>query len=192
MFDSSFILEYNIPTELCDAIIHKQNTPKKLLYSSMANTPRGYKSMFLHDLCQDLYNDYIIHLEKFKNSYCQHYPIFKTMPRLKMSASTASAGHGIVKLQRYEINKNYNVEHCENDGSTAPYSVGQIKRVLVFMTYLNTIEEGGGTNFPYLNKRYNATKGLTLIWPAYFTHTHIGVPASKDVKYILTGWFEAV
>lgn len=189
MFDSSFILEYKLPDELCDAIVHKQNTLKKLLYNaSMAKTARGYKSMYLHDLCHDLYNDYIVHLEKFKNSYRQHYPIFKTMPRLKMSASAASAGHGIVKLQRYEINKNYNVEHCENDGSNST----EIKRVLVFMTYLNTIEEGGGTNFPYLNKSYKATKGLTLIWPAYFTHTHIGVPASKDVKYILTGWFEAV
>ena len=33
-------------------------------------------------------------------------------------------------------------------------------------------------------------KGLTVIWPAIWTHTHKGLPAPKELKYICTGWYE--
>ena len=33
-------------------------------------------------------------------------------------------------------------------------------------------------------------KGLTLLWPAYFTHTHRGVPSPTEEKYVMTGWIE--
>ena len=34
-----------------------------------------------------------------------------------------------------------------------------------------------------------ATKGLTLIWPSEWTHTHKGVISHTSEKYIVTGWF---
>ena len=33
-----------------------------------------------------------------------------------------------------------------------------------------------------------AKKGLTLIWPADWTHLHKGQISQTDTKYILTGW----
>ena len=32
-------------------------------------------------------------------------------------------------------------------------------------------------------------KGLTIIFPAEWTHTHRGIVSHKDTKYLLTGWF---
>ena len=37
-------------------------------------------------------------------------------------------------------------------------------------------------------KKYKPKKGLTLIWPAIWTHTHKGVVSKKHTKYIITGW----
>ena len=28
-----------------------------------------------------------------------------------------------------------------------------------------------------------------MFWPAYWTHPHKGIPAPKETKYIVTGWF---
>ena len=55
------------------------------------------------------------------------------------------------------------------------------------MTYLNNVEDGG-TIFKYQNIKTKAKKGLTLIWPSDFTHTHKGEISNKKHKYILTGW----
>jgi len=62
-------------------------------------------------------------------------------------------------------------------------------RHLVFMTYLNTVSDGGGTEFLNQNITINAEKGKTLIWPADWTHTHKGIVSPTEDKFIITGWF---
>ena len=61
-------------------------------------------------------------------------------------------------------------------------------RVLVFQTFLNDIDDGG-TEFKYQKLTTPAKKGLTLIWPTDFTHTHSGQISDTHEKYIITGWF---
>ena len=55
------------------------------------------------------------------------------------------------------------------------------------MTYLNTISNAG-THFKYQNLTTPAEKGLTLIWPTDFSHTHKGQISKRYEKYIITGW----
>ena len=63
-----------------------------------------------------------------------------------------------------------------------------LHRILLFMYYLNDVEEGGETEFYYQNKKVKPRKGTMVIAPAYFTHTHRGnIPVSND-KYIITSW----
>jgi hypothetical protein len=64
-------------------------------------------------------------------------------------------------------------------------------RVLVFMTYLNDVEDGG-TIFKYQNITMPAKKGLTVIWPAHFSHVHKGQITNKGEKYIVTGWYNFI
>ena len=60
--------------------------------------------------------------------------------------------------------------------------------LLLFMFYLNDVEEGGSTDFYYQDASIQPKAGRMVIAPAYFTHTHRGqIPVSND-KYILTSW----
>ena len=61
-------------------------------------------------------------------------------------------------------------------------------RVLVFMTYLNDDFEGGMTTFNHYDLDVKPVTGLTLIWPAEWTHAHQGQVITKGSKYIITGW----
>jgi len=93
-----------------------------------------------------------------------------------------------VKIQKYTPGQYYKAWHFENNGAEG--FIGS--RFLVFMAYLNTVEEGGQTEYLYQNKKFKAEKGKLLIWPAYWTHTHRGCPAPKETKYIITGWFNYI
>ncbi|UAA39055.1 2OG-Fe(II) oxygenase [Paraneptunicella aestuarii] len=63
-----------------------------------------------------------------------------------------------------------------------------LHRIMLFMFYLNDVEEGGETEFYYQDVKLKPKQGTMVIAPAYFTHTHRGnIPKSGD-KYILTSW----
>ena len=85
-------------------------------------------------------------------------------------------------LQWYPPSGGFYVEHCENTGSK-----NSVYRHLVFMTYLNNVPDGG-TKFKYQGVTTPALTGLTLVWPAGFTHTHSGQISKDHAKLILTGW----
>ena len=86
-------------------------------------------------------------------------------------------------LQRYQPNESYSIEHCEHEASSP-------LRILGWMFYLNTIDKGGETCFPQQNIKISPKKGDLIIWPAGWTHSHFGMSAKDQVKYIITGWCE--
>ena len=90
-------------------------------------------------------------------------------------------------LQKYPVGGGFKVWHCENDVK----SMLNYDRCLVFMTYLNDVEDGG-TEFFHQHLSTPAKKGLTLIWPAYWTHTHRGIVSRLKEKYIVTGWINFI
>ena len=85
-------------------------------------------------------------------------------------------------LQKYEPSEGYVQMHCERGSSSFPM------RTHAWMIYLNDIEEGGQTEFPYQNLMEEPKAGNLIIWPSDFTHIHRGIPAPNEIKYILTGW----
>jgi hypothetical protein len=88
-------------------------------------------------------------------------------------------------VQYYPPGGGYKVWHTERTNASAVNA----SRHLVFMTYLNTVNDAGETAFYYQGLRVKPEKGLTLIWPADWTHTHQGVASPTEEKYIITGWF---
>ena len=56
------------------------------------------------------------------------------------------------------------------------------------MTYLNNVEDGGSTYFSHYDLDIKPQKGLTIIWPAEWTHAHKGNVINTGSKYIITGW----
>ena len=85
-------------------------------------------------------------------------------------------------LQKYNPGQGYHISHCENGGGAG------LQRVLAWMIYLNTVNDGGGTSFDNYNIQTKAVEGLLLIWPAYWTHFHHGIVSPTETKYIATGW----
>jgi hypothetical protein len=57
-------------------------------------------------------------------------------------------------------------------------------RVFTFIFYLNTVTEGGETDFHY--KSVKPVEGRVVMFPATWDYIHCGRPARN--KYILTGW----
>ena len=72
--------------------------------------------------------------------------------------------------------------HCEQQRS------GSVSRVLGWMFYLNDIKKGGGTRWPQQRFTSKPRAGDLYIWPAGWTHSHYGIPAPNETKYIITGW----
>ena len=85
-------------------------------------------------------------------------------------------------LQRYKTGQHFKEIHTERS------SLETLHRIFAFMTYLNDVQEGGSTYFSYYDLEIQPKKGLTLIWPAEWTHAHRGNILKKGTKHIITGW----
>ena len=89
----------------------------------------------------------------------------------------------VFNMQKYIEGGHFKNQHFESSNRQTRH------RVLVWLIYLNDVEEGGEKSFPFYNLKFKPKKGKILIWPAEFTHTHCGEMVLKDHhKYIMTGW----
>lgn len=88
-----------------------------------------------------------------------------------------------VNIQKYPVGGGFKVWHHERLNPVYPEAI----RHFVFMTYLNDVPDGG-TEFYHQGLKIRAEKGLTLIWPADWTHTHRGEISLTKEKIIATGW----
>jgi len=70
-------------------------------------------------------------------------------------------------------------------------------RILTFYFYLTDVEEGGGTNFPVVNRTVQAQKGRAVLWPSILDHDpnkkdfradHQALPVIKGIKYGANAW----
>ena len=89
-----------------------------------------------------------------------------------------------VNIQWYPPNGGFKVYHFERNGKLV-----SMNRHLVFMTYLNDVTDAGETEFYYQKLKVQPQKGLTLVWPVDWTHTHRGIPSPSQEKIIITGWY---
>ena len=90
---------------------------------------------------------------------------------------------GPFNIQRYQPGDHFQTVHAERTDFSAS------SRALVWMTYLNDVEEGGATSFVHYGLDVQPKRGQTLIWPVDWTHAHCGNVITVGHKYILTGWF---
>ena len=90
---------------------------------------------------------------------------------------------GVFNIQKYEQGGHFKAWHCERS------SLNHSNRIFAWMTYLNTVEKGGTTDFLHYDIAIKPKVGRTLIWPAEWTHAHRGGEVFSE-KYIITGWIE--
>ena len=102
-------------------------------------------------------------------------------------------------LPRLNITEHFNIQHYGKGGGFKKWNFESgnhnemyiRRRILVFMTYLNDVDDGG-TEFKHQKLITPAKKGLTLIWPVWWTHTHRGQVSHTKEKYIVTGWLSEI
>jgi hypothetical protein len=135
------------------------------------NIKNSIDSSLLHRM--DLSYEYSKNLQKVLHQYHQKFSYADQVEPYRVDHQN---------LQKYEKGNCYGGWHSER--------MGPNRRHLVYMTYLNDVDEGGETEFFYQKLKVKPQKGLTLIWPTDWTHTHRGRPSHTQEKYILTGWFE--
>ena len=92
--------------------------------------------------------------------------------------------YNIFQIQKYDKGVGgYPAWHIDKD-----YQPPFHNREYVYMFYLNDVEEGGETEFLYLNTKIKPVKGTLVVFPTHFPFVHRGnIPISDD-KYIVTGW----
>lgn len=119
-------------------------------------------------------------LKDYKSKYSQYE---RDVPILGIDALQYWEIDSVFNFQRYMPGEGYYSWHCEVSGKNFS------ERMLAWMIYLNDVVDDGGTEFKFQNYISNADQGKLLIWPAYWSHFHRGIPSETEKKYILTGWF---
>jgi len=184
---STLIGGWYMPEELCDDIIKYYNSNTHLQYKGVAGSvgggrPTSHKTnsnvkdstdiMIYKDDISEPFGSYRLLLQECLDNYIKKYEYVSGNNKFNINE--------LYNIQYYEIGGGFKKWHFENSERK--------DRLLVFMTYLNDIEDGG-TEFKYQGLTTPAKKGLTLIWPASWTHTHKGQISNTKEKYIVTGWY---
>jgi hypothetical protein len=170
----SYIRDFTI----CDDLIksHRSSTeqhPGKIMGGEINTQVKDSIDVYDHTINLALRDRFHVELDFCTRQYIDKYPHSAIGP----FGFTDSAN-----IQYYPPGGGFHRFHCERSPSPTA-----IVRHLAFMTYLNDVPRGGETEFLYQGIKVEPKKGLTLIWPADWTHTHRGLPAPTD-KYIITGW----
>ena len=178
----NFITEHHSDRfDICDGLIdYWRNNEKKRGHSLYDET------VGVHSHIKESTDATITSMTDITIAYNDHIlqpAIDKHVERYVWSGKTSP--WGVVEypnIQHYAPNEGFHQYHMERSNAETS------KRHLVFMTYLNDVEEGGETEFLYQQCKITPVKGKTLIWPSDWTHVHRGIPAPKEDKYIITGW----
>ena len=182
-FDS-FIGAYYIDKKICDDVVKffKNNWDK----SGPGFFNIGGKSV-INKQIKDSVELSISHTN-FQTPFAEYRQKLQTCLEKYVSVYTEATA-----CAHYDVNCHYNLQYYPPGGGFKKWhhestNKDTSPRKLVFMTYLNDVRNSG-TQFKYQNLTTPCKKGLTVIWPAEFTHTHKGVINKSKEKYIITGWF---
>jgi hypothetical protein len=185
----SFIGGWHIPKETCDKIINFHKThPNLHSEGKIKGLDNSDELIINHEFKESIDiglsgNDtFLFEYNYYLNECLKNY---EKKYETNIYLNTFSPKMEPYNIQYYPPGGGFKKWHCER-------SAGHLsKRMLVFMTYLNDVPNGG-TEFKFQKIITKAKKGLTLIWPSDFTHLHKGQVSNKHEKYVITGWFSFI
>ena len=180
-----FIGSWNIKNDnLCKEIIKFFDENKGLqkkgttaLGTNYTNKKTTDISINPNELKNDKYkcfNSYIDELYKCFIDYQLQWPFLKSLVK--------NVDIGTFNVQKYSKGDHFSQIHTERT------SLESSNRLFAWMTYLDSVEDGGTTNFLHYGIKIKPEIGKTLIWPAEWTHAHSGEILGNGEKHIITGW----
>lgn len=194
------VFEGAISPELCDEIVSRFNNAQLRgeTYTGQSGSGENneIKSSTDFDLLSSTLEDDIMFGFDFisqlndivVNDYLGNFPHQdKDNPVTQLFSSDTF--YELLQIQKYDKGQgHYNAWHAE----TGTYEMS--RRLFSFLLYLNDVEEGGETDFLYIENEdgemmtIKPQKGKILIHPASFPYVHRGRTPVSDDKYILTTW----
>ena len=124
----------------------------------------------------DFFRNYFKQLHSCYDDYVKQWPF--------LTGFVKKIDIGYFNIQRYQPGQHFSAVHTERG------DLSTLHRLYAWMTYLNDVDldDGGSTTFTHYELDVQPKKGLTLIWPAEWTHAHKGNEMKANTKYIITGW----
>lgn len=95
------------------------------------------------------------------------------------------------QIQRTTPGERYNY-HYDTDGPFTEGPQSPNRRQLVVIWYLNTVQEGGETEFMLQDVKVKPEVGKLIFFPPFWTHYHRGVSPISETKYICTTWIRSL
>ena len=187
--NDTFLKGYYIDESICDDLIaywkeSKDKQPGIVMidgYRQIDPDKKVSTDVTIPPHSQDVpYRNYIEELKKAAACYMQDLPWCNEYSPWDVIEQLV--------VQYYPPGGGFKSWHTERPSPQFPIAT----RHLVFMTYLNDVDDEGGTEFVHQKLKLKARKGLTVIWPADWTYTHRGVPSPTQEKWIITGWFNYI
>ena len=179
----SFIGSYKIDSNICDKLIEYYKNNSHLHMRGVGGFGDDVSKKDAYDLTIK-YNDF-------------HYPIKSYRDELQKCLFAYNKNYpASIDCRKFNVSENYHIQYYKPEGGYKIWhnergGITVANRHLVFMTYLNDVEEGG-TEFLHQKIKTKCEKGVTLIWPTDWTHQHKGVISEKQEKYIITGWWSFI
>lgn len=199
---------------------------KKLNLVEAFETPnfppiKYFENVLSKDECQQIIKHSIPKLERSKLGVKENIGIERTsqqtwidknsFPFLKKCSEFVSKLTGLPEenqetwqVLRYEPGQEYRAHYDACSETTTEYEScleneknrGWGKRVYTFLIYLNDVEEGGETYFPYLNKSFKPKRGSAILWnnltddqtKSHIYSKHSGMPVKKGEKWAINVW----
>jgi len=182
-----YICEYknSIPNILCNEIIQlfeSLENEKKEIIVSHANTSFENTNIFIipknHEKWKRielfLYKEMLSKLKKYTNKHTNYINYKNFFGNNQLYAPNFV----IQKCGKQKSECQYNDDHGVENSNL---------KVITFIWYLNTIDEGGDTIF-WENYKVRSEQGKLLLFPSTWCYPYIcEIPISCD-KYVITGW----
>ena len=183
------VFENSITSRVCDNLIHKfeNNIDNRKGITIGGYKPEYKKTMDLTFGPDE--NTHLLEIFNLLNSKLTYYVNeYKNNTNFQLPTNFINKYHMMMKYL-----KNDGLYEWHNDFHLLGTSKGDIDdksgtcRILTYLFYLNTIDEGGETEF-IDGTKIKPEKGKLLIFPATWPYVHKGNMPVNSNKYIVTVW----
>lgn len=187
--DSIGVFPNSLSNEFCDYLIQVFNQEWDNHYIGIVGSGgvdlQTKSSRDFNLMNYDKYSNEVSILTNTANQKVDEYVSrYKDVPNLNTRACVFQDGthYPVWQIQFYKKDEgHFKQYHTDGDLKFA-------NRRFAVMFYLNDVDTGGETEFPYWDLKIKPTKGTMIVWPAPWPWIHAGhIPKSND-KYIVTSW----
>lgn len=182
------VMEEALPAQFCIKLIEKfelNASKEQVLTTGTMSMPRNFMEV---NISQHWEREH----EIFVNAVQQSWKMYMVANHIQFDVQwPRQFGYEQFRMKRYLPN--------EKDQFALHTDVGNYasaRRFVSFLWYLNTVEEGGATQFGFENDKplvtIPAVRSRLLMFPPLWTHPHWGCKTVKGPKYIVSGYLHLI